>query len=126
MIRGENIAKENVLIDIADRLSNEDNSNFSSLIFRQQLKEENEMEAFRKDLQEVQSQQVKRFSTFIVKRNQQGIILTGFRPYENLHEALLQVSPGIRKNNAAIDPSEYEAYWGFMTDKEKEEIIVNK
>ena len=126
MIRGENIAKENVLIDIADRLSNEDNSNFSSLIFRQQLKEENEMEAFRKDLQEVQSQQVKRFSTFIVKRNQQGIILTGFRPYENLHEALLQVSPGIEKNNAVIDPAEYEAYWGFMTDKEKEAIAANK
>ena len=125
MIRGENIARENVLIDIADRISGEENSNFSSSIFRQQLKEENALEAFRKDLQEVQTQQVKRFPTFIVRKNQQGIILTGFRPYENLHEALLHVSPGIEKNNAAIDPAEYEAYWGFMTDKEKEAIAAN-
>ncbi|HEY5371643.1 MAG TPA: DsbA family protein [Hanamia sp.] len=126
MIRGENIAKENVMIDIADRLSNEEKYNFNSSIFRQQLKEENALEAFRKDLQEVQTQQVKRFPTFIVKRKQQGIILTGYRPYENLHEALLQVSPGIEKNNSAIDPAEYEAYWGFLTDKEKEAIAVNK
>jgi putative protein-disulfide isomerase len=126
MIRGENIAKENVLIDIADRLSNEKKYHFNSSIFRQQLKEENALEAFRNDLQEVQTQQVKRFPTFIVKKHRQGIILTGFRPYENLHEALLQVSPGIEKNSRAIDPSEYKAYWGFMTAKEKEAIATNE
>ena len=126
MIRGENIAKENVLKDIADRLSNEKQYNFNCSIFKQQLKNENAPDAFRHDLQEVQMQQIKRFPTFIVKKKQGGIILTGYRPYQNLHEAVLQVSPGIEKKNPVIDPAEYEAYWGFMTDKEKEEIIVNK
>jgi len=126
MIRGQNISKEKVLINLADSLSSEETFNFDSSIFRQQLKGDNLVEAFRNDLQEVQNQQIKRFPTFIIKRNQKGIILTGYRPYENLHEALLQVSPGIGKNHPDIDPDEYEAYWGFMTEKEKEAIIVNQ
>ncbi|HUZ58463.1 MAG TPA: DsbA family protein [Hanamia sp.] len=126
MIRGENIAKGNVLIDIADRLSHEEGYNFSATIFRQQLKEDNALEAFRNDLHEVQYQQVKRFPTFIIKRSQQGIILTGYRPYENLREALLQISPAIEKNNPVINPAEYETFWCFITDKEMEAIIVNE
>ena len=126
MIRGENIAKENVLTDIADGLSNEEKYHFNSSIFRQQLKEENALEAFRNDLQEVQFQQIKRFPTFIIKNNQQGIILTGYRPYENFAEVLQKVAPGIEKSNPTINPTEYEAFWGFMTDKEKEGIVFNK
>lgn len=122
MIRGENIARENVLTEIAGRLSNEEIYHFDLSIFRQQMQEENALEAFRKDLQEVQFQQVKRFPTFIIKKDKQGIILTGYRPYENLNDALMKVSPDIEKNNASINPAEYEAFWGFMTDKEKEAI----
>ncbi len=122
MIRGENIAKENVLTDIAEQLSNEEKYHFDSSVFRQQLKEENALEAFRHDLQEVQIQQVKRFPTFIIKKGKQGIIVTGYRPYENLNEALVEVDPSIEKNNPSINLTDYEAYWGYMTEKEKEAI----
>ena len=126
MINGENIAKEEILINIADRLSAESQYNFSTDLFRNELKEENALNAFREDLREAQDQQIKRFPTIIIKKGRQGKILTGFRPYENLSEALLQVEPAITKNNPSINVEEYEAFWGFLTEKEKEAIIVKQ
>lgn len=126
MINGENIAKEEVLINIAERLSSEPQYDFSAEIFRDQLKEDNALEAFRDDLREIQYQQVKRFPTFIIKKGQQGKILTGFRPYESFKETMLEVMPDIQKNSPSINPDEYETFWGFVTDKEKDAIIVNE
>lgn len=91
MIRGENIAKEKILISIAERLAVEKEYNFSLDIFMNQLKEDNALEAFRDDLREVQYQQIKRFPTFIIKKGRQGNILTGYRPYESLNEAIQEV-----------------------------------
>ena len=126
MIKGENIAKEEILINIAERLSDEKTYDFSIEIFKNELKNDNALDAFRDDLREVQYQQINRFPTFIIKKDKQGKILTGYRPYESLTEIILQVEPEITKNNPSINVGEYEAFWGFLTDKEKEAIIVKQ
>ena len=87
MKNGKNIAKEEVLINIAEKLSGEPKFNFSSEIFKDQLKQDNALEDFRGDLRELQYQQVKRVPTFIIKKGKEGNILTGYRPYESLSEA---------------------------------------
>ena len=126
MINGENIAKEDILIKIAKRLSDEKIYDFNIDIFKDELKKENALEAFRDDLHQVQYQQVKRFPTFIIKKGNQGKILTGFRPYESFCETMLEVNPDITKKNSSVDPREYEAFWSFLTDKEKEAIAADK
>ena len=124
MLHGKNIAKENVLIEIANDLSEQPQYNFDIIRFKADLKNDNGLEAFRKDLQEVQYHGIQRFPTLVFKSvSQPGIILTGYRPYSAVIEALKHVTPHLHKSNQHIQQSDYKNFWQSLTSRELEEII---
>ncbi|HEY5465226.1 MAG TPA: DsbA family protein [Hanamia sp.] len=93
MLHGKNIAKGIVLVKIAGELSKKLLYNFDVNKFKEDMKNDNGLEAFRKDLQEIQYKNIKRFPTMIIKsEHAQGIVVTGFRPYSVLLEALMQIA----------------------------------
>lgn len=92
MIKGKNIAKPEVLVEIGEQLSHNEPQLFDSEQFISDLSGEESRNAFRKDLQKVSYNHIGRFPTLtITKPRQGGVIITGYRPYEVLLQALSQV-----------------------------------
>lgn len=126
MLREKNISKQNVLIEIAHELLEEPKYNFDIRKFKIDLKNDNGLEAFRKDLQEVQYHHINRFPTLVLKNpGHSGILLTGYRPYSALLEAVKQVAPHLEKSCQYINEPDYKNYWGSLTSRELEEISTS-
>jgi putative protein-disulfide isomerase len=96
MVNAQNIAKTEVLQAIASELKNADET-FDVDQFNNDLIHGGGSEAFKKDLQEVQSRGIDRFPTFIVRYQQQAIMLTGYRPYAALVEAIYKLAPALQR-----------------------------
>lgn len=91
MLYGLNIARYNVLLEVAQGVAGI-NRSFSLVQFEEDMQNDRGQEAFRKDLQEVKYRGINRFPTLIIKQpDSPGIVVTGFRPAEVLlailHEA---------------------------------------
>lgn len=124
MIHQRNISKENVLIDIAEALATDPFYRFDVVKFKEDMKNDNGLEAFRSDLQQVQTRNINRFPTFIFRpTNTQALIMTGFRPYTALVDALKQLAPSIEPTQHVTDAEVYKNYWSSITDKEIEEAV---
>ena len=83
------------------------------------------LEAFRKDLQEVQYRNINRFPTLIFRRsNSPSLIITGYRPYSALVDIMQQIAPDIAKVQQAANAEEYINYWGSITSREVAEAVV--
>src|SRR5690606_25173680 len=80
MIRSENISNKEVLLEVANEVAGII-TDFNCEQFRKDLGGDVALEAFRKNLQEVQHHQISRFPTLLVKnQNNQAIRLAGYRP----------------------------------------------
>lgn len=119
MIKGENISRQKALFEVADMLA-AIVPEFNADRFREDFKNDNGLEEFRKDLQEIQYRHINRFPTLIIKNeNKKGIIISGYRPYSLLMDAIQQIAslkPG------KIDAEKYKDYWPFITERELKEI----
>ncbi len=123
MIHGKNISRENILLEIAGYLSVESGYGFDLAKFKADMKNGKGLEAFRTDLHERQRNEITRFPTLIIKGSlNKGVILTGYRPYTMLVEALQHVNPQLEKTRSAIDEEAYKSFWGSLTVREAEEI----
>ncbi len=123
MIHGKNISRENILIGIAGDLSAEPGYDLDIVRFKADMKNGKGLEAFRSDLHEKQLNNITRFPTLIIKGPlKKGVILTGYRPYSVLLEALQHVSPQLQKTQAGIDEEAYISFWGSITSREAEGI----
>lgn len=92
MLRGENIGQHSVLMETAERLYIKC-PDFDINKYNEDLLNNNALECFRKDLQEVQLRCIGRFPTIIVKNKLgQGYMIIGYRTFENLRDT-------IKKNN---------------------------
>ncbi len=97
MLKGINISKQEMLIEIAAQLAGAQHD-FNLDTFNDDLKNDNGLEAFRKDLQKVQYLKINRFPTLIFRSPQKpSIMITGYQPYSVLLNALHQVAPNIAK-----------------------------
>ncbi len=122
MLEGKNIAREEVLIEVAEKLLSEGHYEFDIEMFKADLKNDNGLEAFRKDVQESQQRNISRFPTMIMKYpGRQGIMLTGYRPYAAILESVKHMAPELIMNDE-IDTEEYTRYWGSLTSREAAEI----
>ena len=125
MLNGQNIAKQTVLSEVAEQLAKQQPTTFNINQFYTDLENENGLEAFRVDMNEVQTRGVKRFPTLILRQpSKPAIMMTGYRPYAALLEALQQVAPGIDKTRSATSPEEYARYWGSITAREVAEVAA--
>jgi len=80
MVHGLNIAKPDVLQDVASSVGTMV-SDFSVEQFMQDLQNDRGIEAFRKDLQETKYRNINRFPTLLIERpGARSMLVTGFRP----------------------------------------------
>ena len=94
MIKGENIAKQNVLVNTAELLLKDESIQFDIKKFTTQLLGSEGREAFRKDLQEVKYHGINRFPSLVIKDAGKAKLITGYRSFETIidiwNEPLLQ------------------------------------
>ena len=123
MIDGKNISKQTVLIDIANELSKPDHT-FDPDAFKEDLKNEKGLEAFRNDMQQVRYHNINRFPTLILRRpRQSSMLITGYRPYIVLIEALKKISPNLRPLRIAETEEQYARHWTSILPREIQEGI---
>jgi predicted DsbA family dithiol-disulfide isomerase len=89
MVHGKNIAKPDVLLELAGVLKDDENFKFDTILFKQHLFGREGKEAFKNDLQEVKYRGINRFPALVIK-NQSGKakLLTGYNTYETIAEVL--------------------------------------
>lgn len=125
MLQGKNIAKQDVLISVAKSLAD----NYPGLLDMEKFSfdltgSDNGIEAFRIDLNEVQSRNITRFPTLIMRSlNKPSIIITGYRPYPVLLDAIQHIAS---INHLLKKPASKEAYinyWEDVTQREIEEVF---
>jgi len=98
MTRGENISKESVILSIARALSNEEISQLDYERFLTAWRDGSGIEAFRGDLQLVRYHRIGRFPTLtLTDPTGSGIVLTGYRPYQVLKDALTHMFGMVRE-----------------------------
>jgi predicted DsbA family dithiol-disulfide isomerase len=120
MINGENISTQEKLFETAESLL-EMNLQFDIDRFKEDFKNDNGLEAFRKDLQEIQYHHISRFPTLVIKNPmKKGVMISGYRPYSLLTEAVNQISDF--KKTKKIQEEEYKSHWPFVTERELQEI----
>jgi predicted DsbA family dithiol-disulfide isomerase len=84
MVHGKNIAKQEVLQEVATSVAAITND-FSVTRFLQDMQNDRGLDAFRNDLQEVKYRNINRFPTLLIERSwAPGLVVTGFRPAEIL------------------------------------------
>jgi putative protein-disulfide isomerase len=94
MINKQNIARPEVLAAIAQKLSDENPELLNYNQFLEDISGEKSVQLFKNDLQKVRYNQIGRFPTLtITKPGKPGIILTGYRPYDVLLQAISVVAP---------------------------------
>lgn len=89
-----NVARTEVLLEVAEELASSRVVPFEVEQFRNDLASEAAQEAFREDLKETRYREVGRFPTLIFRASHgSGVLLAGYRPYDVLHAAVLRVAP---------------------------------
>jgi putative protein-disulfide isomerase len=98
MMKGINVSKLGLLNEIALDVETSNPKIFSARQFERQLRGPLPLVALKKDMDEAVANRVGRFPTLIMKSpGNRGVIVTGYRPYEVLVEALHAANP---KNNS--------------------------
>lgn len=125
MLQGKNITRQDVLIAIAQSLANSYPGILDTERFVQDLTtNDNGIEAFRTDLNEVQNRNISRFPTLIMRcANKPSIIITGFRPYPVLLDAIKQVTSPDQFVQEPASEDAYITYWGNITQREIQEFF---
>lgn len=120
MIRGENISKQDVLFNLAERLPAVDKE-FDVAQFKDDLKSDEALEVFRKDLQEVKYHNINRFPSLVIRNElNKAILISGYRPYSVLLDAIKQMI-NVNKTKK-INLKKYKDHWPFITQRELAEI----
>ena len=125
MLHDKNIATQNVLVQLAEQLSEKSAHEFDMKLFQEDLVNDRGLEAFRQDLNEVQSRGIHRCPTFIFRRAAHTpLLLTGYRPYATLLEVMKQLLPEVELSQQPIDDEAYLTYWSTLTKRELEEAVA--
>jgi putative protein-disulfide isomerase len=122
MMRAENIARRPVIMAVAEKIAKIEEK-FSLEQFLEDFESDTVIELFRKDIQEVKYNNINRFPSLVV-RNQvnKAILISGYRPYSNLIDAIKQLSA--IQETETIDKSEYQKYWQSLTQRELQETDI--
>jgi predicted DsbA family dithiol-disulfide isomerase len=93
MTKGLNIAKTSVILSVAKELSVENRDRLDYKIFEESWNNDAAVDSFRNDLQQTRFLKIGRYPTLTFTRdNAKGIMITGYRPYDVLVDALSQVT----------------------------------
>lgn len=89
MTDGRNVAKRDVLLDIAKAVEQDHPDVFNAEMFFHQLGGPLPLAALRKDMDETSINKIGRFPTLIIRSAAgKGVLISGYRPYDVLAEAV--------------------------------------
>jgi putative protein-disulfide isomerase len=117
MLKGLNIAKQNVLFQIAEQLADE--INFDLQQFKENYASGAGIDAFKKDLQQVQYKNIHRFPALTLSDSKGGVIVTGYRSYNSLLDVIKNFIPLNKIEKINIE--HYKEYYDHITEREIEE-----
>jgi putative protein-disulfide isomerase len=124
MLHGRNIAKREVLLEVAQELAAPSPQILDAKQFEQALVQNTGLDAFREDLQQIRYHAISRFPTLTIRRPKgQGVLIVGYRPYQALLTALKQVAPDIQPVQKASHADTYTSYWDGAIEKEINEAL---
>lgn len=126
MLERRNVARWNVLLALADELAVDTGAVgvIDRARFGHDLASEAAREAFRNDLKDARYRDIGRFPTLMLRRmDGPGIILTGYRPYQALLDAVIQIAPRLERLRIAQDSIAYAAAWDSVLSREVAEAL---
>jgi putative protein-disulfide isomerase len=131
MLERRNIARQEVLLEIAEELASKSSSRQDILLdldrFRDDLAAPETMDAFRQDLRDAAYYNIGRFPALILQRpDGRGIVLVGYRPYEALCAALEHLAPGLRQQSNVSREElavSYVTHWQSIVARELAEVL---
>lgn len=125
MLKGKNIAKETVLLEIAETLAAQKSDLLNVTQFEADLRSGAGQQPFREDLQEVRYQKISRFPTLTItnpNRGGKGVMIVGYRPYKVLLEAIAVIAPDLQPVQATLFSESNISYWQTVTEREVDEL----
>ncbi len=100
MLQGLNVAKTAVLMNLANELETQSPALFDAKKFITDWNNGTGRNAFRVDLQQAAYHKIGRFPTLtFVNAVGKGVMITGYRPYEELEKVMAQLTPMTAKTN---------------------------
>lgn len=122
MMKGRNVAREDVLLDLAKGLAQERSDLFDGARFAEDLDGRQAKVGLQDDVKEARYRGIGRFPCLVIHREgSPPDFLVGWRPYEALRQAIEAVAPGLGPERSPPTAESYGAYWGGATERELEE-----
>jgi predicted DsbA family dithiol-disulfide isomerase len=119
MCERRNIARRDVLIDVACGFTEERPGLIDVERFEGDLEGSEAREAFVEDIKQARYFGIGRFPALTLRRpGGMGVVLIGYRPYEALVDGLRRLVPDAQPSRRAEDESAYAAFWGGATARE--------
>lgn len=124
MINGQNIAKLDILESIADQVAKQ-----SGLLdlekFKSDMHNDVGLNAFKKDMELVHLSGINRYPSLLIRSAQaKSILVTGYRPYSVLLDAIRQIAPTLSKSQTASKSTGYINFWDSITQTELREVDI--
>jgi len=121
MLNRSNVARKEILFDIASDLSKEKKGFLNVDSFMLDFNSGKGTDAFKKDLQEVQYKRIQRFPSLVIQKAGAGpTIMIGYNNYEGLLNA---IGPDFIGPPVYIDQHQYQNYYGNVMEREMKEIM---
>ncbi|HYG40426.1 MAG TPA: DsbA family protein [Cytophagales bacterium] len=126
MLNGLNIAKEEVLLRLANELESKSPFDFNAKIFVRDLQSGAGQKMFLEDLKDLRYHQIGRFPSLIIKNTDtnKAVIIVGYRPYNVLLEAVFAVAPNLAP--IEMNEEEYKGFWGNVIEREMKEVTKSR
>ncbi|WP_245558419.1 DsbA family protein [Fulvivirga imtechensis] len=116
------VARGDVLQQIAHEVAEEWPGLLDDEQFEHDFSSRAALSDFKKDLKRVKQIGINRYPTLTLKvKGRKGVMITGYRPYSVLLQALQSVCPGIQRSRKIENIDDYWKYWGTLTDRELSE-----
>ena len=116
-LAGRNIARPEVLVEVAVEMADEDGLAFDAARFASDLTGEAAHDRFADDLRETRRAGISRFPSLIFRGPQGSRLVVGFRPHAMLEEVLAAVGAAPPPRPALL-PGDYMARWHSATAAE--------
>lgn len=121
MLQRRNIARREVRVSLAHELAAV-LPVFDADRFAADLDNPEVLESFRTDIKEARYLEISRFPTLLLRAGDRRAVLTGYRPYAALQEALATLDPALNFTPAQGSAADYLRTWGSATVQEIAEM----
>jgi predicted DsbA family dithiol-disulfide isomerase len=126
MLRGRNIARGEVLMELAEELAGDPTREFLFDVerFVDDLLGSEVKEALHDDLRQIAIRNISRFPTLVLRvEGKPGIVLAGYRPWEIIRRALVKLIPDAPPQHGELGLIAYLSRWKRATGHEVAEAF---